>query len=292
MAYRCQSKTQKRVEEERALQAKQAAAILTWQARAEAREHRVAATGGDEPGSSTSNPTPATPITPTPSTITAAVPTSDEAIAIVRTTTAAAAETATDKVNELAVTAAEGISKSGRGGVSSAHVDLVQELDNVADKAATLEFPASTNGGRQLLVRGQDDEQEKGDSTAPHSVPSPEEDRHKTKNKIDFLRTGVLDEKGLDPPRRHSYARPSTVSPARAEIERIKEEVGSLIVQAQEGLSFVRTSVDMADMLRGFAFTKHSIPVRDVARDGDERLLGRSVRRERYGRRQWVGGYD
>lgn len=80
------------------------------------------------------------------------------------------------------------------------------------------------------------------------------------------------------PPRRP--ARPVT-SIARAEIARTREIIKSLISQAEEGLVFVQKSVDLADMRRGFAFTRHDVPVRDLERDREELLQGRSRLRDR-----------
>lgn len=76
----------------------------------------------------------------------------------------------------------------------------------------------------------------------------------------------------------------SGLSLERGAIERAKKEINDEKSQAEEGLEFVKKSVDMADLLRGFAFTRHGIPVRDIAKDRDGLLQGRSVLRERYAR--------
>lgn len=74
------------------------------------------------------------------------------------------------------------------------------------------------------------------------------------------------------------------LSPAREELARQKADIARLVAQAEEGMMFLNQSIDMADILRGFAITSHGVPVRDMAVDGALLLQqGRSVLRDRWG---------
>lgn len=74
----------------------------------------------------------------------------------------------------------------------------------------------------------------------------------------------------------------SELSLERAAIQHAKKEMSDVKLQGEQGLQFVKQSVDMADLLRGFAITPQGIPIRDMARDRHGLLQGRSVLRERY----------
>lgn len=72
------------------------------------------------------------------------------------------------------------------------------------------------------------------------------------------------------------------VSPARKELAKQREDIALLREQAKEGMTFVKQSIDMADVLRGFVFTRHGVPVRDPAISRDLQRDGRSTLRERF----------
>lgn len=70
-------------------------------------------------------------------------------------------------------------------------------------------------------------------------------------------------------------------SPARLELAKQRAEIAVLVAQAKEGTAFVSRSVDMADVLRGFEFTQHGVPVRDPAVKRELLRDGRSTLRDR-----------
>eukprot|EP00903_Cladosiphon_okamuranus_P008234 g7927.t1 len=73
-------------------------------------------------------------------------------------------------------------------------------------------------------------------------------------------------------------------NPARAELTKQREDIALLVEQAKEGMVYIKQSVDMADVRRGFVFTRHGIPVRDTAVGQELMREGRSTRRERHRR--------
>lgn len=78
-----------------------------------------------------------------------------------------------------------------------------------------------------------------------------------------------------------SRTRSAGDNPARAELAKQRKDIGLLVDQAKEGMVYIKQSVDMADVLRGFAFTRHGIPVRDTAVSQELMREGRSTLRER-----------
>lgn len=72
------------------------------------------------------------------------------------------------------------------------------------------------------------------------------------------------------------------INPARKELTRQKEDIALLLKQAREGMVFVKQSIDMADVLRGFVFTRHGVPVRDPAISRELLQEGRSTTRDRF----------
>lgn len=77
----------------------------------------------------------------------------------------------------------------------------------------------------------------------------------------------------------------SSGNPARLELAKRRKDVALLRAEAKEGMTFVSQSVDMADVLRGFVFTRHGIPVRDPVVGLELLREGRSTRRDRSGPR-------
>eukprot|EP00752_Nemacystus_decipiens_P011953 g10598.t1 len=71
---------------------------------------------------------------------------------------------------------------------------------------------------------------------------------------------------------------------ARMELARQRNDITLMVDQAKEGMSYIKQSVDMADVLRGFVFTRHGIPVRDTAVGGELMREGRSTLRQRHKR--------
>ena len=80
-----------------------------------------------------------------------------------------------------------------------------------------------------------------------------------------------------------SLTRSSSDNPARAELARQRKDIAFLVDQAKEGIVYVNQAVDMADVLRGFVFTRHGIPVRDTAVGQELMREGRCTLRERFG---------
>lgn len=72
----------------------------------------------------------------------------------------------------------------------------------------------------------------------------------------------------------------SRISQERTELAKQRQDVAALVAQGEEGLAFVKQSIDMADILRGFVITRHGVPVRDV--DRELLLQGRSAYRDRF----------
>eukprot|EP00904_Undaria_pinnatifida_P013165 jgi/Undpi1/897/HiC_scaffold_10.g04361.m1 len=71
----------------------------------------------------------------------------------------------------------------------------------------------------------------------------------------------------------------NTISRERAELAKQRQDLAALVAQGEEGIAFVKQSVDMADILRGFVITPHGVPVRDM--DRELLLQGRSTLRDR-----------
>lgn len=78
-----------------------------------------------------------------------------------------------------------------------------------------------------------------------------------------------------------SRVRGTNSNTARVQLAKQRTDIALLVDQAKEGMGYIKQSVDMADVLRGFVFTRHGIPVRDTA--VGQKLLreGRSTLRER-----------
>lgn len=78
-----------------------------------------------------------------------------------------------------------------------------------------------------------------------------------------------------------SRTRPASENAARAELAKQRKDIAILVDQAKEGMAYIKQSVDMADVLRGFVFTRHGIPVRDTAVGEELMREGRSTIRQR-----------
>lgn len=71
------------------------------------------------------------------------------------------------------------------------------------------------------------------------------------------------------------------VSAARLELGKQREDIAALIAHAQEGMFFIKQSIDVPDTLRGFAITPRGVPVRDYGIKQELLLKGRSTLRDR-----------
>ncbi|CAM9251020.1 unnamed protein product [Scytosiphon promiscuus] len=71
-------------------------------------------------------------------------------------------------------------------------------------------------------------------------------------------------------------------SPARLELAKQRADIAVLTAEAKEGMAFVSRSVDMADVLRGFEFTRYGVPVRDPTVKEELLREGRSTLRDRH----------
>lgn len=78
----------------------------------------------------------------------------------------------------------------------------------------------------------------------------------------------------------NNTGREGSMSQARLDIQEQRATISDLITQAETGETYIKQSVDVADILRGFTVTTYGVPVRDT--DGGSLLQGRSVFRDRY----------
>lgn len=185
-------------------------------------------------------------------------------------------EEATERLGEHDVAAASGENKGGHGGDGETNLGVTAKHRSAAGSAEN----GPSKGGKETL-QGASQEVYEGTSVKDDTAaPLDELARLGGSRASAFVLPSAS---GSGSGEGDSVRTGSTRdSPAREELAKQRKDIAILVGQAKEGMAYIKQSVDVADVLRGFVFTKHGIPVRDTA-VGQELLRdGRSSVRERF----------